>query len=98
MLTYTGEHLEKRLLEPLGGQSLSISADNVVATLHFDGVCMCMWWGLVVWVGVAVFFYWGGGSLSIFADNVQYSTLMVCGWAGGGMSGGGRGLGERVFI
>ena len=35
---WTREHLENRLLQPLGGLSLSISADQVLATLHFDGV------------------------------------------------------------
>ena len=34
---WTREHLEHRLLQPLGGLSLSISADQVLATLHFDG-------------------------------------------------------------
>ena len=34
---WTRDHLEKRLLEPLGGLSLSISPDLSLATLHFDG-------------------------------------------------------------
>jgi hypothetical protein len=34
---WTREHLEKRLLEPLEGVAISLSPDQCIATLHFDG-------------------------------------------------------------
>ena len=33
---WTVEHLQKRLLEPLGGTGLSVTDDAALATLHFD--------------------------------------------------------------
>ena len=94
MLTYTGEHLEKRLLEPLGGQSLSISADNLVATLHFDGVCVCVDVGLGG--GGSVFI---GGSSSIFADNFVAMLHFDGLWLGGGVGGGAGGVqGESLYL